>query len=54
MKTRAKLVAQFRGAEVYRVKEGEEKTKYRLMYNGRLVTEDRQFKFLNQIMYQIG
>ena len=54
MKTHTKLVAQFRGAELYRVKEGEAKTKYRLTYNGRLVAEDRQFKYLNQIMYQIG
>lgn len=54
MKTHSTLVAQCGGAEIHRIKMGDKRAFYRLTYNGRLVADDRQFKYLNQIMYQIA
>ena len=54
MREHKESVAKYRSAELFRVKAGSERAFYRLLWNGRLVAEDRQFKYLNQIMYQIG
>ena len=49
----SKKVANFRNAELFKdIKNGTET--FRLMWKDRLVATDRQFKYLNQIMYQIG
>ena len=47
------LAASFRRAKLYKeIANGV--TTFRLMWNDRLVATDNQFKYLNQIMYQIG
>ncbi len=49
----SKKIANFRNAELFKdIKNGI--TIFRLVWKGKLVATDRQFKYLNQIMYQIG
>lgn len=52
--TKHEKVAGFRKAELYRDTHVDGSVSFCLTYKGRFVARDPQFKYLNQIMYQIG
>lgn len=52
--TKHEKVAGFRKAELYKDVTADGRTSYCLTYKGQFVARDSQFKYLNQIMYQIG
>ena len=55
MKTvKSEQVAKFRKSEIVKDYNRFGGASYRLLYDGRLVCQDRSFRYLNQIMYQIG
>lgn len=47
-------VAKFKKAEVVKDTNKFGGARYRLLYDGKLVCQDHSFRYLNQIMYQIG
>lgn len=51
---KSEQVAKFRKAEIIKDTNKFGGSSYRLLYDGRLVCSDRAFRYLNQIMYQIG
>ena len=54
MVKKTEKVAQFRDAVIFKDIDDKGKSRYRLVHKGRPVASDERFKYLNQIMYQIG
>ena len=54
MVKKTEQVAKFRDAVLYKDIDEKGKARFRLVHKGRPVASDDRFKYLNQIMYQIG
>lgn len=53
-KPREEKAASFRECTIFKEIDARNNWTYRLEHRGKLVARDRSFKYLNQIMYQIG